>query len=203
MDARFCSSLILKVVIACAHCAAIVDLLAAEEISITSGPSDATVNEGESLYMCCEYEGTLDIPSWRINGTVYLATDLPLNHTYTEKGLYIHKAKRSLSNTMYSCLFFARHGGRIATVESLPGVLVVKSTKSYVVRETIMFCTLQNVTVNESTVATTEQTEQIIKWLPVVLVCVLVGGSIAVVLLYMFIRRLLLKSTSQKSTLLL
>ena len=164
--------------IACAYSAVVISFVAAGEIRITSGPSDTTVTEGQSVYMCCEYEGTFDLPSWRINRTAYLATDLPLNHTYTGKGLYIHKAKLSLSNTEYRCLFFARYGGRITTVESLPGILVVKSSDRYVVHETIVSCTSQ--TAYETTIVPTEQTEQTVTWLPVVLVCVLVGGTVVV-----------------------
>lgn len=175
-------------------------MIVAGEITIKNGPGNATVSEGQSLYMCCECEGTRDLPVWRINRTAHLSTNLPLNHMYTTLGLYIQNVQVVLNNTEYLCLFLDQHGGRIITVESLPAILIVKSNTER--QDNIVYCVSQT-EIGESTNVTTEQTQQpTIN--PAVIACVLIGESfvvIAVIVLILVFALLSIRRTTSKLTL--
>ena len=94
------------------------------DVFITEGPGNATTAIGQSVTFCCSYIGTHDLPLWKINGTLYLSSDLPYGHRFTLNGLKV-KARGQLNHTVYRCAVSVYIKGHFIKVQSPPGFLTV------------------------------------------------------------------------------
>ena len=95
-------------------------LVAESTITITQGPQDVRVEEGQSASFPCSYTGTNDIPIWFINNSSYSTQGLPERHTYFNKTVTIHDVKHSDNGTTYWCMFLSGVSSSVATLTVLP-----------------------------------------------------------------------------------
>ena len=77
----------------------------------------------------CRFNGTSNLPLWRIGENVYSSSHLPTGFQYSGEGLYLPKVSESLNNTRFTCLFIVHGGGgNLTRIESSPAYLVVYSS---------------------------------------------------------------------------
>ena len=98
-------------------------------ITIVNGPENVTAVVGSTVTFQCDYEGTTDLPRWRINGTSYRVTNLPAYHQFIQHTLQVQLVTTAMNNTKYVCFFYDYDfsAGQDKTIESRPGFLFVIS----------------------------------------------------------------------------
>ncbi len=98
----------------------------AQKIEFTCHPSDVTATEGQSTMFCCQYAGTIALPVWRINGTLYSLTNLPPYHYYWQKNLHLDTTERWMNSTPYSCVLLDEsNSGGYRAIESCTAILLI------------------------------------------------------------------------------
>ena len=93
------------------------------DVLITQGPGNVTRLVGQSVTFCCHFLGTSDLPLWKINGTLYLSSDLPYGHRLTFSGLQV-EAREHLNHTEYRCAV-SIYRGHFIKVQSPAAFLTV------------------------------------------------------------------------------
>ena len=84
---------------------------------------------GSGAMFRCRFNGTSNLPLWRIGGNVYSSSHLPAGFQYSREGLYLPTVSESLNNTRLTCLFIVHGGGgNLTRIESSPAYLVVYSS---------------------------------------------------------------------------
>ena len=102
----------------------------ATNIRIVNGPENVTTTVGSAAVTFeCNYEGTTDLPYWRINRTEYRATSLPAHHQFIQHTLHVQRIAAEMNNTKYVCFFYEYDFsiGQDVTIESPPAFLFVVS----------------------------------------------------------------------------
>ena len=95
-------------------------------VLITRWPGNVTRSIGQSVTFCCHYFGTRDLPLWKINGTLYLSSDLPYGHRLTFSGLQV-EVREPLNHAEYRCAI-STFRGRLIKVQSPAAFLTVLQT---------------------------------------------------------------------------
>ena len=93
-------------------------------------PQDVCVYEGSSALFRCTMAGAISTPFWKINGQIYSSIRLPEQHEFNGTGLVVRSADLSMSNSMYSCLYYVETSEGIILQESAQAVLTVHSLDS-------------------------------------------------------------------------
>ena len=95
-------------------------------ISITLGPADTNTTEGSTVTCDCIYNGTEDLPLWRINDVLHSSSALPAGYTANKTGLYF-QAHEELHLSTYQCLFgfYDDLSDSVEMTESATGTLFV------------------------------------------------------------------------------
>ena len=97
------------------------------QIVFLQQPKNVTVNENTDAFFPCTYNGTYDVPTWRINNNVFVTSGVPPKHSYNGTGLVVHNVDFSLNNYSYSCFFVVHAGqGLFMDIESNTGFLNVE-----------------------------------------------------------------------------
>ena len=73
-------------------------------------PSDVQVPVGGNAILLCMINGTAFTPSWRINGTDYSPSFLPLRHSSSEHGITVTNVTQSDNGVTYQCFLNLRSG---------------------------------------------------------------------------------------------
>ena len=103
-------------------------------ISIATGPVNTSVVEGDGVICDCIYNGTEDLPLWRINGVLHSPSALPPGYTADKLGLYF-QATQELNQSTYQCLFAVYNGSSvlIELITSSIGTVFVSQGQPFVV----------------------------------------------------------------------
>ena len=72
----------------------------------TSQPQDTTVVEGNAVRFQCSFEGSVRIPDWKINGTVYYWQYIPHPFTFhlSDFSLTVENVGASFNGTAVQCI---------------------------------------------------------------------------------------------------
>lgn len=96
------------------------------DIRSICSPTDVYTSTGSSVVLCCSYNGTNDLPQWRINSALHRPTNLPRNHYYASDGLHLVDVSESMNGSEYACAFteYDDQGNRLM-IESCRAKIVV------------------------------------------------------------------------------
>ena len=102
--------------------------------SFTSQPQDVSVIEGSEARFGCTFDGSPVIPTWKINGEIYLWSSLPAKHTYDGRQLTIQDVDNALNGSTYQCLIpgVALSSEGLLIVIMQPEISIVSSTTTIV-----------------------------------------------------------------------
>ena len=85
---------------------------------------------GNRVQFDCSYTGTVNVPLWKIGGTLYPINKLPSRHSYRNGVLTVENVKQSDDNETYQCTFLDGLESMIATLSiSCKGWILNLGTK--------------------------------------------------------------------------
>lgn len=78
----------------------------------------------------CTYEGSVAVPTWRINEQLYTWSSLPDRHIFNGKGLRIKNVDVSMNGTNYQCIIPGVGQSTVGILIVLTEIIRIMSTTS-------------------------------------------------------------------------